>query len=60
VANGTPEAVASKILKIEEIFTVSFTDDSPWILAAGGGNGTVAIWEINENFSIEDRFSSRL
>ena len=57
---GKPEAVAQKNLNIDEVFTVSFYGSSPWILAAGGGNGTVALWEVNENSKTEERFASRI
>lgn len=41
-----PAVVSSKTMDIGHIFTAGFFPHSPWLLAAGGSKGKVAIWDI--------------
>lgn len=43
-----------------ELFTLSFYKDIPWVLAAGGSKGELAIWDVQENEVISKHFSSHL
>lgn len=51
VMNVTPEGqaqpkmIAKRDLKQGELFSVQFYEDIPWVLAAGGSKGEVAIWD---------------
>lgn len=45
-----------KDLKQGELFSVQFYDDIPWVLAAGGSKGEVAIWDTEESEAIERHF----
>jgi hypothetical protein len=45
-----------KDLKQGELFSVQFYDDIPWVLAAGGSKGEVAIWDTEESETIEKHF----
>ena len=48
--NGTdPKLIHSKEMKTGELFTLQFYKDIPWVLAAGGSKGELAIWDISEN-----------
>ena len=49
-----------KDLKQGELFSVQFYDDIPWVLAAGGSKGEVAIWDTEESETIEKHFKSFL
>ena len=42
-----------KDLKQGELFSVQFYDDIPWVLAAGGSKGEVAIWDTEESEAIQ-------
>lgn len=43
-----------------ELFTVSFYKDIPWVLAAGGSKGEIAVWDTEESESVAKHFSSFL
>lgn len=43
-----------------ELFNVSFYKDIPWVLAAGGSKGELAIWDTEENANIAKHFSPSL
>ena len=49
VASATtyaPVCIASKVMTIGQVFTVSFFANSPFLLAAGGSKGICAVWDI--------------
>jgi periodic tryptophan protein 1 len=41
-----------------ELFTLSFYQDSPFMLGVGGSKGVLALWDTSENEGVERRFSS--
>ena len=43
-----------------ELFTLSFYKDIPWVLAAGGSKGELAIWDVSENENILTHFGPYL
>lgn len=43
-----------------ELFSVSFYKDIPWVLAAGGSKGEVAVWDTEENEILAAHFGSTL
>lgn len=40
-----------------ELFSLSFYKDIPWVLAAGGSKGELAVWDIEENEKVSSHFS---
>lgn len=42
------------------MFSVSFYKDIPWVLAAGGSKGEVAVWDTEENETLAAHFGSTL
>ena len=52
----TPKCVQSKNLKVGGLFACQFYDDSPWIIAAGGIKGELAIWDLEESELVVKRF----
>jgi periodic tryptophan protein 1 len=57
-SNGTdPKQVAQKKMNMGEIFTLSYYQDIPWVLAAGGSKGELAIWDTEESEQISKHFS---
>ena len=61
-ANGglKPAQIANKEMKQGELFTMQFCQDIPWVLASGGSNGELAIWDTSENIEIENHFKGFL
>lgn len=56
--NGTePKLIGHKKTTMGELFSLSFYKDIPWVLAAGGSKGEVAVWDTEENEGIAKHFS---
>lgn len=52
-ANGAaPKLVSYKKMGMGELFSLSFYKDIPWVLAAGGSKGEIAVWDTEENETI--------
>jgi len=45
-AAGAPSAVSSKEMSIGQIYSVTFMPQAPYLLAAAGSKGLVAIWDL--------------
>lgn len=60
--NGTEPKLISykKMSAMGELFSLSFYKDIPWVLAAGGSKGEVAVWDTEENESIAKHFEPTL
>jgi periodic tryptophan protein 1 len=59
-ASSAPALVAYKSMAVGKLFTMQFYPDSPFVLAAGGDKGMVAVWESDETKEVEERFASRI
>lgn len=46
IADNKPSLVAAQDLKVGACFTAAFCREAPWLLAAGGAAGTVAVWDV--------------
>ena len=58
INTGTePKLVGYKKTTMGELFSLSFYKDIPWVLAAGGSKGEVAIWDTEEQEAISQHFS---
>jgi len=56
--NGTePKLVGQKKTNMGELFTLSFYKDIPWVLAAGGSKGEIAVWDTEENENLQKHFT---
>ena len=55
-----PKLVSYKKLASGELFSLSFYKDIPWVLAAGGSKGEVAVWDTEENEAISKHFAGSL
>lgn len=53
LGKAEPKLVIKKDLKQGELFSVQFYEDIPWVLAAGGSKGEVAIWDTEESSEVE-------
>ncbi|EEY58039.1 periodic tryptophan protein, putative [Phytophthora infestans T30-4] len=65
--DNAPLCVTSKEMNVVrrniapgELFTLSFYQDSPFMLGVGGSKGVLALWDTSENEGVERRFGSRL
>jgi hypothetical protein len=43
-----------------ELFSLSFCQDIPWVLACGGSKGEIAIWDVSESKKVEEHFKPSL
>ena len=51
-----PKCIAKRDLKQGELFSVQFYQDIPWVVAAGGSKGEVAIWDTQESEAVDKHF----
>lgn len=56
IAGDQPKTIGSRNLKQGELFSMQFCQDIPWVLAAGGSKGEIAVWDCSENLDIENHF----
>ena len=55
-----PLMVAYKSMAVGKLFTMDYCPDDPFLLAAGGDKGMLAIWESDEQAVIAEHFASRV
>lgn len=56
--NGTePKLIGNKKTQMGELFTLSYYKDIPWVLAAGGSKGELAVWDTEENENLQKHFT---
>ena len=55
-----PSLVAAQDLKVGAAFAAAFCPDAPWLLAAGGAAGTVAVWDLFTNAAAANRYGKQL
>ena len=44
---------------VGDVFTVSYYGEDPFLLACGGEDGKVALWETSESTSVSRKFRKR-
>lgn len=52
-----PKCLAQKKMGMGELFSLSYYKDIPWVLAAGGSKGEIAVWDSEENEQIKAHFT---
>lgn len=57
---GQPKLVSYKKMAMGELFSLAFYKDIPWVLAAGGSKGEIAVWDTEENETIAKHFEPTL
>ena len=45
ISSGAPQLVAAQDLKAGAVFAAAFCPASPFLIAAGGAKGSVAVWD---------------
>ncbi|MCL7024685.1 hypothetical protein MKW94_019792 [Papaver nudicaule] len=56
LSNNQPSCVASKNLKPEKVFSTSFSEDCPFLLAIGGSKGKLHVWNTLDEKEVARRF----
>lgn len=57
---GVPKQIAYKTMNVGKLFALQYHPDDPFLLAAAGDTGTVAVWESDELSTIENHFKDRV
>ena len=55
-----PSLVASQDLEVGAVFGAAFCPEAPWLIAAGGALGTVAVWDITTNAAVMSKYGRML
>ena len=59
IAGNTPVCVETKAMGIGDVFCVNYYQDDPFLLACGGEDGKVALWETAESTAVSRKFRKR-
>ena len=54
---GQPKLVGYRKMGMGELFSLSYYKDIPWVLAAGGSKGEIAVWDTEESEKIKEHFA---
>jgi periodic tryptophan protein 1 len=60
MTDNKPTLVASRKMQIGKIFCMNFDKSSPFLLAAGGDQGLLGVWDTLENAEITKRYGKLL
>ena len=60
VSTHQPALVATQNLQVGAVFGAAFCPEAPWLLAAGGAMGTVAVWDIMSNAAVMSKYGRQL
>ncbi|KAL5580304.1 hypothetical protein UlMin_012746 [Ulmus minor] len=58
LSNNQPSCVASRNPKAGAVFSISFSVDSPFLLAIGGSKGRLEMWDTSSDPAVSKRFGS--
>jgi len=58
--DSSPKEVAYKTMSAGKLFAMQFSPDDPYLLAAAGDTGVLAVWESDELHTIEAYFKDRV
>lgn len=56
ISNNQPSCIASVKPKLGAVFTVSFSNDSPFLLACGGSKGKLKVWNTLSDQAVANKF----
>ncbi|KAJ3676908.1 hypothetical protein LUZ60_002632 [Juncus effusus] len=56
ISNNQPSCVAAQNIKAGAIFTISFSDDNPFLLAIGGSKGKLQVWDTLTEQGVANKF----
>jgi hypothetical protein len=52
VEGAQPQLLVSKDLSLGQLYDVAFCVDAPHLIAAGGGNGKVGVWDATDSAAV--------
>ncbi|KAJ0769067.1 putative transcription factor WD40-like family [Helianthus annuus] len=58
LSNNQPSCVASKSLKAGAVFTLSFSEDCPFLLAIAGSRGNLKLWDTLSDAGVSKRYGT--
>lgn len=58
--NSSPQPCGSKDMSVGKLYSLSCYPSSPWLLACGGSGNELAIWDMEGEDAIQNRFASRI
>ncbi|KAM0029743.1 putative transcription factor WD40-like family [Helianthus debilis subsp. tardiflorus] len=58
LSNNQPSCVASKNLKAGAVFTLSFSEDCPFLLAIAGSRGNLKLWDTLSDAGVSKRYGT--
>ncbi|KAJ0716101.1 putative transcription factor WD40-like family [Helianthus annuus] len=56
LSNNQPSCIASQNRKAGSVFTVSFSEDSPFLLALAGSKGNLELWDTLSDAAVSKRY----
>jgi periodic tryptophan protein 1 len=56
----TPQSCGSKDMNVGKLYSVNCYPSSPWLMACGGSGHELAIWDMEDEEAIQNRFASRV
>eukprot|EP00804_Cyclotella_cryptica_P017728 CCRYP_001175-RA/>CCRYP_001175-RA protein AED:0.03 eAED:0.03 QI:87/1/1/1/1/1/4/83/651 len=56
----TPQSCGTKDMNVGKLYSVSCYPSSPWLMACGGSGNELAIWDMEEEDAIQNRFAPRV
>ncbi|CAL0315945.1 unnamed protein product [Lupinus luteus] len=56
LSNNQPSCIASKTPKTGAIFSISFSEDNPFLLAIGGSEGKLEVWDTLSESGVSRRY----
>lgn len=59
-ASPSPQPCGSKDMNVGKLYTVSCYPSSPWLLSCGGSGNGLALWDMESEEAIQNRFASRV
>ena len=60
ISSPTPQPCGSKDMNVGKLYSVSCYPSLPWLLACGGSGNELAIWDMESEDAIQNRFASRV
>ncbi len=59
-ASPNPQPCGSKDMNVGKLYSVSCYPSSPWLLSCGGSGNALALWDMEGEDAIQNRFGSRV
>jgi len=59
-AQNQPQPCGSKDMNVGKLYSVSIYPSSPWLLSCGGSGNELAIWDMEHEDAIRNRFAGRI